>query len=87
MRDACHAAAAFLVWPDGAQGQPLPPLPYATPERIASYSGPPERRSAVERIIERVPGGRSEEEQKEFAIYRLRLDSSYCREGVAAAAR
>ena len=87
MRDACHATATFLVWPDGAQGQPLPPLPYATPERIASYSGPPERRSAVERIIERVPGGRSEEEQKEFAIYRLRLDSSYCREGVAAAAR
>jgi hypothetical protein len=87
MRDACHAAAAFLVWPDGEQSRPLPPLPYATPERIASYSGPPERRSAVERMVEKVPGGRAEEGQDEFAIYRLRLDSQYCREGVAAAAR
>jgi hypothetical protein len=87
MRDACHATAAFLVWPDGEQSRPLPPLPYATPERIASYSGPPERRSAVERMVEKVPGGRAEEGQDEFAIYRLRLDSQYCREGVAAAAR
>jgi hypothetical protein len=87
MRDACHAAAAFLVWPDGEQSRPLPPLPYATPERIASYSGPPERRSAVERMVEKVPGGRAEEGQDEFAIYRLRLDSQYCREGVAGAER
>ncbi len=87
MRDACHATAAFLVWPDGEQSRPLPPLPYATPERIASYSGPPERRSAVERMLEKVPGGRADEGQDEFAIYRLRLDSQYCREGVAGAAR
>jgi hypothetical protein len=87
MRDACRAPAAFLVWPDGTQSQPLPPLPYATPERIASYSGPPERRSTVERIAEKVPGGRSEEDQDEFAIYRLLLDSSYCRETGGVAAR
>jgi hypothetical protein len=79
MRDACHAPAAFLVWPDGAQNQPLPPLPYATPERIANYSGPPPRRSAVERMVEKVPGGRGEEDHDEFAIYHLRLDPSYCR--------
>jgi hypothetical protein len=87
MRDACRATAAFLVWPDGEQSQPLPPLPYATPERIANYSGPPQRRSAVERMVEKVPGGRGEEDQDEFAIYRLRLDSSYCLEAGAAAPR
>jgi hypothetical protein len=87
MRDACHATAAFLVWPEGEQSRPLPPLPYATPERIANYSGPSERRSTVERMVEKVPGGRTDEGQDEFAIYRLRLDSSYCREGVAAVAR
>jgi hypothetical protein len=87
MRDACRASAAFLVWPDGKQSQPLPPLLYATPERIAGYSAPPERRSAVERMVEKVPGGRSEEDQDEFAIYRLRLDSSYCREAGGVAAR
>jgi hypothetical protein len=79
MRDACHASA-FLVWPAGQESEPLPPLPYATPQRIASYSTPPEQRSAVERIVERVPGGRSEAGQKEFAIYRLLPDSQYCRE-------
>jgi len=73
MRDACRATAAFLVWPDGEQSQPLPRLPYATPERIASYSSPAERRSAVERMVEKAPGGRSEEDQDEFAIYRLLL--------------
>jgi hypothetical protein len=87
MRDACRATAAFLVWPDGEQSRPLPPLPYATPERIANYSGPPQRRSAMERMVEKVPGGRGEEDQDEFAIYRLQLDSSYCREAGVAAAR
>lgn len=84
MRDACRATAAFLIWPDGEQSQPLPPLPYATPERIANYSAPPQRRSAVERMVEKVPGGRGEEDQDEFAIYRLRLNSSYCLEADAA---
>jgi hypothetical protein len=87
MRDACRATAAFLVWPDGEQSQPLPPLPYATPERIANYSGPLQRRSVVERMVEKVPGGRGEEDQDEFAIYRLRLDSAYCLEAGAAAPR
>jgi len=87
MRDACHATATFLVWPDEEHSRPLPPLPYATPERVATYSGPPERLSAVERIVEKVPGGRSEENQDEFAIYRLLLDSSYCRQASGVAAR
>jgi hypothetical protein len=87
MRDACQATAAFLIWPDGTQSQPLPPLPYATPEQIASYAGPAERRSPVERMVERVPGGRSEEGKDDFAIYRRVLDSSYCRQASGVAAR
>jgi hypothetical protein len=79
MRDACHAPA-FLVWPDGAESEPLPPTPYATPKRIANYSNPPERRSALERVIESIPGGRSEADRKEFAIYRLLPNPQYCRE-------
>jgi hypothetical protein len=79
MRDACHAPAAFLVWPAGRESEPLPPMPYASPERVANYSGAPEQRSPAERIVEKIPGGRSGEEPKEFAIYRLVLDSQYCR--------
>jgi hypothetical protein len=79
MRDACDAPAAFLVWPAGQESEPLPPMPYASPERVANYSGAPEQRSPAERIVEKIPGGRSGEEPKEFAIYRLVLDSQYCR--------
>jgi hypothetical protein len=83
MRDACHAPA-FLVWPAGEESEPLPPTPYATPERVANYSNPPERSSALERLIERVPGGRAGEEAREFAIYRLLPNAKYCR-GLASA--
>jgi hypothetical protein len=86
MRDACHAAA-FLVWPAGEQSEPLPPMPYATPERIANYANAPEHRSALERTVERVPGGRSDSDQKEFTIFRLLPDPQYCRETGRAAAR
>jgi len=55
-------------------------MPHATPERIASYSNPPEQRSAVERIVEKVPGGRAEPDQKDFEIYHLVLNSQYCRD-------
>ncbi|HEY3990461.1 MAG TPA: hypothetical protein VGM02_14260 [Acidobacteriaceae bacterium] len=85
MRDACRAPA-YLVWPGGDESEPLPPLPYATPERVASYSNPPEQRSALERIVEKVPGGRSGEEQREFAIYRLVPHPQYCLEAGASAA-
>jgi hypothetical protein len=86
MRDACHAPA-FLVWPAGQERELLPPTPYATPHRIASYSNAPEQRSALERMVERVPGGRSESDQKEFTIYRLMPDPHYCREIGRAAAQ
>jgi hypothetical protein len=79
MRAACHAPA-YLVWPAGPQSEPLPPMPHATLERIASYSNPPEQRSAVERIVEKVPGGRAEPDQKDFEIYHLLLNSQYCRD-------
>jgi hypothetical protein len=78
MRDACHAPA-FLVWPAGAESEPLPPTPYATPEHVASYSNPWERPSALERLMERVPGGRAGEDAREFAIYRLLPNAQYCR--------
>jgi hypothetical protein len=86
MRDACHSSG-YLVWPAGQQTEPLPPMPHATPERIGSYSDPPEHRSAMERILEMVPGGRSDPAQKEFAIYHLQLNSQYCREFPGAPAR
>ncbi len=78
MRDACHAPA-FLIWPAGKESQPLPPTPYATPERVANYSNPWEQPSALERLIERVPGGRAGEDAREFAIYRLLPHAQYCR--------
>jgi hypothetical protein len=78
MRDACHAPA-FLVWPDGEESEPLPPTPYATPERVANYSNPWERPSALERLVERVPGGRAGEDARQFAIYRLLPNAQYCR--------
>jgi hypothetical protein len=70
MRDACHAPD-FLVWAAGQASEPLPPMPHATPERIASYVNPPEQRAAVDRIVEK--GGRGKPDQKEFAIYHLLL--------------
>jgi hypothetical protein len=79
MRDACHAPA-FLVWSAGQASEPLPPTPHATPERIASYVNPPEQRTAVERIVETIPGGRGEADQKEFAVYHLLLHAQYCRD-------
>ena len=79
MRDACHAAA-FLIWPAGADAQPLPPTPYATPEPVATYSRPLEQPSVFEQFIERVPGGRSGEEPHEVTIYRLLPSPQYCRE-------
>jgi hypothetical protein len=82
MRDACHAGA-YLVWP-GGEDERLPPMPHATPERVAVYANPREQRSTTERIIEMVPGGRSDPDQKEFAIYHLLLSSEYCRESAAA---
>jgi hypothetical protein len=78
MRDACHAPA-YLVWPAGEEAAPLPPTPYVTPERVASYANPPGRRSAFERLIEKVPGGRTGEEPIEFTIYRLLPHPDYCR--------
>jgi hypothetical protein len=86
MRDACHAPA-FLVWPAGAESEPLPPTPYATAERVASYSNPPERSSALERLVERVPGGRAGEDAREFAIYRLLPNPQYCRDFASASAQ
>ena len=84
MRDACHAPA-FLVRPAGEESEPLPPTPYATPERVASYSNPWGQPSALERLIERVPGGRAGEDAREFTIYRLLPNIQYCR-GLASAA-
>jgi hypothetical protein len=86
MRDSCHAPA-FLVWPAGKESDPLPPMPHAATERIANYANAPEQQSVLERIIERVPGGRSEADQKEFTIFRLHPDPGYCREMGRATAR
>jgi hypothetical protein len=79
MRDGCHTGA-YLVWPAGQVSEPLPSMPHATPERIAVYANPPEERSAMERIMESIPGGRADLDQKEFSIYHLLLNSQYCRE-------
>jgi hypothetical protein len=79
MRDACHTPA-FLVWPAGEESEPLPPTPYTKPERVASYSNPLQQPSALERLIEKVPGGRAGEDAREFAIYRLLPNAQYCRE-------
>jgi hypothetical protein len=79
MRDACHAPA-FLVWAAAEESEPLPPMPHATPERIASYANQPGQRSAIERMVEKIPGGRGEADQKEFAIYHLLLNPQYCRD-------
>jgi hypothetical protein len=86
MSEACNASA-YLVWPAGQQSEPLPPMPHATPERIASYSNPPEQRSPMERLVESIPGGRSEPDQKDFSIYHLLLNSQYCHEIEGAAAQ
>jgi hypothetical protein len=78
MRDACRVPA-YLIWPDGSESEPLPPLPYTKLERVADYSNAQEHRSTSERIVEKVPGGRSGEEWKEFAIYRLLPNPEHCR--------
>jgi hypothetical protein len=77
MRDACRVPA-YLIWPHGTESEPLPPLPYTALQHVASYVNPPEHRSALERMVERVPGGRSGEDWKEFVIYRLLPNSEHC---------
>ena len=77
MRDACHTPA-YLVWPlDDANSAP-PALPHATMQLIADHPEPPERTGGMERMVERVPGGRSEPDVEAFRIYRLQLDPHYC---------
>jgi hypothetical protein len=77
MREACRVPA-YLIWPDGSDSEPLPPSPYTTLEHVASYVNAPERRSALERMIERVPGGRSGEDWKAFTIFRLLPNPDHC---------
>jgi hypothetical protein len=79
MRDACHAPT-FLVWPAGIDALPLPPTPYATPQRIAEYFRPSAQLTAFERWIEKVPGGTTIEDPGDFTIYRLLPHAQYCRE-------
>jgi hypothetical protein len=86
MRDGCQVGA-YLVWPAGQAREPLPPMPHATPVLVAMYANPPEQHSALERMVEKLPGGRADPDQKEFTIYHLLLNSQYCREIKSAAAR
>ena len=82
MREACRLPA-YLIWPDEPGGPALPPHPHAELHLVSVNSGQAEHRSVVERIVEAVPGGRSDQYQTAFTIYRLELDPQYCAQPAA----
>jgi hypothetical protein len=77
MTEACHRPA-YLVWPAGEASEPLPPLRHAAIKSIAEHHARPERTGRIERIVERLPAGRSDTDQEAFAVYRLQPDPQYC---------
>jgi hypothetical protein len=46
--------------------------------RVADHRALPQRASYFERMVEKVPGGRSEPDAEGFLIYRLQMDAQYC---------
>ena len=77
MREACQHTA-YLIWPLSDAEEPLPHLPHATMQHIAGYYAAPQRTRRFERIVEQIPGGRSEIDERAFAIYQLQMDEQYC---------
>lgn len=78
MTDAC-TRAAYVVWPAGGSAEATPHFAHASMTYVASYSQAPEREGRLEMLIEKVPGGRADRDDKSFSIYRLQMDPGYCR--------
>jgi hypothetical protein len=79
MREACQRTA-YLIWPVSDAEEPLPDIPHATTQRIAGYFAAPQRTGRFERILETIPGGRSDTDERGFAVYQLQMDEQYCSE-------
>ena len=79
MTEACHRPA-YLVWPAGQASEPLPRLRHAAMESITEHRARPQWTRRMERIVERLPAGRSDTDQEAFAVYRLRPDPQYCKQ-------
>jgi hypothetical protein len=77
MTDACHRDA-YLIWSDQPPAPPLAELPYATASKIADHVETPVPASRIERILAHLPGGQVAQEDRNFSIYRLRIDPHYC---------
>lgn len=85
MRDACRAPA-FLIWPTGDSSTPFPPMSHATPQFVTQYQPAKPLPTTVERWFAHLPGGAIEDAPGPFAIYRLQLNTDYCRSlGIASA--
>jgi hypothetical protein len=77
MTEACHVPA-YLVWPLTEDAEPLPPLPHATLQPVSEHTEQPEPAGALERAVEKIPGGSSVLDTEGLTVYRLRLDPRYC---------
>jgi hypothetical protein len=64
-----------ILWPEE---KPLPPLLHAVTNRIARHSAAPQRAGRFERMMEKVPGGKSDIDNENFVVYRLQIDRRYC---------